>query len=100
MLRAARAWGARPTEFLYEWSEKDRGLAVGLFAMEETTTHGFDLKDALDEESDGHFHAFPRTNHVQAALDRAREEAKDPEPGTEYYVVDLRQNPEYEDKIV
>lgn len=38
MLRAARAWGARPTEFLYEWSEKDRGLAVALFAVEETTT--------------------------------------------------------------
>lgn len=52
MLRAARAWGARPTEFLREWSEKDRGLALALVTLEETTTaEGLPWKIATDDEA-------------------------------------------------
>ena len=79
-----------------EWSEKDRGLAVGLLALEDSTVLGVPASVAFDDESDGHLVAVPRVNHAQAAIDRAREQDKKPAAGTEYFVADLRVNPEYD----
>lgn len=86
----------KPTEFLTDWSERDRGLAVGLIALEEQTTYGFPVDEATDPDSDGHYVVERVINYPAAAVERARKEDKDPEPGTEYRVWDLRKNPEKE----
>lgn len=77
-----------------EWSERDRELAVGLIAYEGAYTHGHPIKKAYHKDSDGHYVAEPVIDHVQAAIDRAMEKNKTPEPGTRYVVWDLRLNPE------
>lgn len=67
--------------------------------LEDTTVLGIPASVAFDDESDGHLVAVPRVNHAQAAIDRAREKEKKPDAGTEYFVADLRVNPEYENQI-
>lgn len=39
-LQAARAWGVPPTEFLNDWSERDRELSIALFLHERSMCPG------------------------------------------------------------
>ena len=80
--------------FLTEWSERDRGLAIGLLTLDERTTSGHPTNTVYDPDSDGWFVAEPVINHAQAAIDRKRAAEKNVEPGTEYRTWDTRVNPE------
>ena len=87
-LKVAREWGVSPSTFLAEWSERDRGLALALQALEDLTgPHGFPLATELDSEQDGRFRAVPRINFASRAVELAQRRAKDPEPGMQYTVV-------------
>lgn len=95
-LRAARAWGARPTQYLGgseggRWTPVDRALAEGLVHMEETTgPHGIPMEDAMDPESDGWWTVRESVDYAQAAIDRYWAEHPDPEPGVRVVVEDER----------
>lgn len=77
-----------PTEFLLKWSEQDRGLAVGLHVVEETTgLHGYPLELETDADQDGYFKVVPEVNFAQRALDIYREQNTKPEPGETVRVI-------------
>ena len=87
-LKVAREWGVSPSTFLTEWSERDRGLALALQALEDLTgPHGFPLATELDSEQDGRFRAVPRINFASRAVELAQRRDKNPDPGTQYTVV-------------
>ena len=87
-LKVAREWGVSPSTFLAEWSERDRGLALALRALEDTTgPHGVPLATELDSEQDGRFRAVPRINFASRAVELAQQRDKTPDPGTQYTVV-------------
>ena len=96
-LKVAREWGVSPSTFLAEWSERDRGLALALRALEDTTgPHGFPLATELDSEQDGRFRARPRINFAQRAVELAQKQMKGPEPGT-FFTVELERKAEVDD---
>ena len=93
-LKTARDWGARPIQFLQEWSERDRGLALALHEYELTTGRsGYALAEELDGENDGRFRARPRINFAQRAIELAQKQMRDPEPGS-FFTVELERKAE------
>ena len=87
-LKVAREWGVSPSTFLAEWSERDRGLALALRALEDTTgPHGFPLATELDSEQDGRFRAVQRINFASRAVELAQQREKNPDPGAQFVVV-------------
>lgn len=96
-LKTARDWGARPVQFLQEWSERDRGLALALHEYELTTGQsGYALAEELDSENDGRFRARPRINFAQRAIELAQKKMTEPEPGT-FFTVELERKAEVDD---
>ena len=84
-------------QFLQEWSERDRGLALALHEYELTTgPHGFPLATELDSEQDGRFRAVPRINFASRAVELAQKHMKEPEPGT-FFTVELERKAEVDD---
>lgn len=91
-MRTARAWGARPSEFLSEWSARDREMAIALDIHESRQT-GYGLPESMIYDDDGgtYIGVRSRTNYAEAALHHYRkQQAGDPEPGEELYLVDER----------
>ena len=77
-----------PTTFIREWDEVDRGLALGLQALEETTgPYGYRLEDELDADNDGYFKAVPEVNFAARAVDLYRANEKKNEPGESLRVI-------------
>ena len=83
-------------QFLQEWSERDRALALALHEYELTTGQsGYALTEELDSENDGRFRARPRINFAQRAVELAQKQMKEPEPGT-FFTVELERKAEAE----
>ena len=60
-LRAARAWGVPPTEYLKAWSTRDRALAEGLWLYEAGMgPHGIPMLRATDPDADGWYEVDAR----------------------------------------
>ena len=96
-MRAARDWGVPPTRFLHEWSSRDRSLALALSVYEdEGYASGVPNKVATDPDSNGHIVAVPYVDERAAAIERAQQNDKTPEPGKRWFAADVRVNPEYE----
>lgn len=88
-LKAARAWGARPVEFLRDWSVRDKALALALEDFEATTTaHGNPVSVAFDEERGSFLEVKEVVDWEAAALEEYQSEHKNPPPGMRYRVVD------------
>ena len=84
-------------QFLTEWSEQDRGLALALHEYELTTGRsGYALAEELDSENDGRFLAKPRINFAQRAVELAQKQMKEPDAGT-FFEVELERKPEVDD---
>lgn len=84
-------------QFLQEWSERDRSLALALHAYELTTGRsGYALSEELDSENDGRFRARPRINFAQRAVELAQKQMKEPDAGT-FFEVELERKPEVDD---
>lgn len=80
-------------EYLREWSARDRGLAEGLLAYEDSIgPHGIPWRVALDDEDGSWLEVEEITDHAQAAIDRwhLEHKGKDSDPGTRLVVVDTR----------
>lgn len=88
-LRAARAWGAPPMEYLgleppgSPWSLKSRGLAQGLMLHEDgTNRHGIPVHVAQNPENAGFFEVDDSlVDHAEAAYERWQKDNKESEPG-------------------
>jgi hypothetical protein len=79
--------------YLKDWSARDRGLAEGLLALEDSTgPHGIPWADAMNDDNDGWFEVEEHVDYAQAAVDRwkAEHDSGDVEPGTRLFVVDTR----------
>jgi outer membrane receptor for monomeric catechols len=79
-MRAARAWGVKPTVFLTEWSTVDRTLAEASLHLEDSTPdHGVPLWDAKNParvwrvETSTDFAAQARDKAVKKLQDRKTE---------------------------
>lgn len=93
-MRAARSWGARPMEFLTEWSPRDRGLATALMVLEDTVhSCGHDLERSTHPDMDGWYGAEPVVCYACAAAERDQEENPDREPGEMRQIVELPDAP-------
>ena len=83
-------------QFLQDWSERDRALALALHEYELTTGRsGYALAEELDSENDGRFRARPRINFAQRAVELAQKKMTEPEPGT-FFTVELERKAEAE----
>lgn len=88
-LRAARAWGAPPMEYLgieppgSPWSLKSRGLAQGLIIHEDgTNRHGIPTHVARDPDNAGFFEVDDSMiDHAEAAYGEWERENPKPDPG-------------------
>lgn len=99
-MKAARAWGAKPTDFLEGWSERDRALAVGLTALEEATTqHGNPVDLAMDSDTEGWWAVKQVMDQEAAAEERYREQHPDLPPGTRLVVKYAKGDPELEELL-
>lgn len=76
-------------EFLRGWSSRDRGLAEALTELEDQRCGGCGQKRELawDPDTNGWWDHHEVTCEACAELERAKAEAKDPEPGAKGYVV-------------
>lgn len=80
-------------EYLRNWSARDRGLAEGLIAYQDSIgPHGIPWRLALDDDMDGWFEVEQHTDYAQAALDRFRQDrgSSDAEPGARLFVMNTR----------
>lgn len=76
-----------PTEFLTEWSEQDRGLALALREVDDSTGQfGYPAELEMDADQDGYFKVKVETNFAQRALELFQQLHK-PQPGEEYRVI-------------
>lgn len=88
-LRAARAWGAPPMEYLgleppgSPWSLKSRGLAQGLILHEDGTNRlGIPVHVARDPDNAGFFEVDDSLiDHSEAALEEWQAQNQKPDPG-------------------
>ena len=67
----------KPSEF-WEWSARDRGLALALDAYEQDVLgpNGFPRDMEEDPDNDGYFKVEEATNYASRALDLYREHSK------------------------
>lgn len=78
-------------EFLHDWHPRDRAIAIGLTAYEDTTSpYGHPLSEVYDDDSDGHYEARPIFNYEDVAIAAWEKNNPKPDPGTRLQVVDTR----------
>lgn len=84
-LRAARAWGARPMDYL-SWSARDRGLAEALLSYEASLCPGCGMPrhHAWDERSEGEYEA---DSHVCQGCKALAAKSDDKKKPGEHHVV-------------
>ena len=89
-MKAARAWHVRPTKYLSSWSRRDRGLAEGLIAYEESL-NPVGLPPHVAQDPDRVFEVDEREDQAMKALEVAQEEYQrggNATPGLRLVVVD------------
>lgn len=96
-LRAARFWGAKPTEFLHVWSHRDRNLAQALLMYEGSRCSGCGQPAHLAHDSDTNGFWQAETIVCQACAAIA-DEGKNGEqtPGA---TVNVRLDPDYQPHV-
>lgn len=70
---------------------------MGLGAYEAGYYMGIPIEKVWDPQSEGWIVAKQVVNQADAAIARAQAKIKDPEPGAQWQVFDIRENPEYAD---
>lgn len=83
-----RSWGVRPEDFWGTWSQRERALARGLAALEESTgPNGFPKELEEDPDQDGYFTAVPVVNYASKAVQQyIKDKGENLEPGTHFRV--------------
>jgi hypothetical protein len=80
-------------DYLTKWTPRDRALAAGLLAYEASLNEvGIPSWIAQDPEIDGWYEVEEYEDYVAAALDRWRQESKEPAPGMRARVLDTRES--------
>ncbi len=79
------------------WGFEDRRLAFALAHYEAKTTHGVSTDKAYSKEDGEFLEAEKVINYAAAAIAKKQKEQKTDEPGAEYFVRDIRDDPDYEE---
>ena len=91
-----RTWGIRPEDFWGTWSVRERALARGLQALEDSTgPNGFPRELEEDPDQDGYFEVTPIVNYATKAIhDYMTAKGDKLDPGTRFRVVHNRPSEE------